>query len=137
MAVYKNQLYGLVHGEQGVALWRSDGETSEELRAARGDWGPRHLVAGPDGLWALEGVGRLWHSANGLDWTLAARLTGGTPWEVALLDGQAYVGGAGSDGRGILWGPAPGKRSRGRAARRAFRPPGNNEARLGCGRGRA
>ncbi|MEM7222349.1 MAG: hypothetical protein AAF495_05185 [Pseudomonadota bacterium] len=109
IAVFGGWLYGLVRGDDGVVLWRSDGLASEALPAPRADWRPRHIAADDEGLWAVEGSGRLWRSDDGEAWQLTARLSGGTPWEVALLDGKPYVGGAGEDGRGVLWGPAPGQ----------------------------
>jgi hypothetical protein len=109
-AVRDGRLYGLVAEADGAGLWRSDGAASERVSDPRDDWQPRGLAVGPCGLWtvSVESTGGLlWHRPDGGRWRARYRLEGGTPREVMLYGGQPYVGGAGSDGRGILWGPPP------------------------------
>lgn len=110
MTVFGDQLYGLVRAEDGVELWRSDGQTSERVLAARDDWRPRALAAEPQAIWAITatiGGGAVWRSPDGRDWTQVYDLTGGRPDELLIHEGQVYVAGAGSDGQGIVWGPKP------------------------------
>ena len=102
--------YGLVGTDGGIAVWRSDGGRSEELAPPRKGWRARGLASGPSGLWAASAEGSgglLWHSPDGREWRVRYRLEGGQPREVLLYGGRPYVAGAGEDGRGILWGPAP------------------------------
>lgn len=113
-AVFKGWFYGLVGGDAGTAVWRSDGRRSERVMAPRAGWGAAGLTAGDDGLWAAgsgSDGGALWFSADGAKWELKHTLSGGTPREVLIFGGQPYVAGAGDDGRGILWGPSPGGRA--------------------------
>lgn len=108
LAGFQGRLYGLVAEPDGVAVWRSDGVLSQRLAGPRRGWRLRALAAGADGLWAASaeaGDGILWHSRDGREWRPRYRLAGGTPHAVTLYAGRAYVGGAGADGRGILWGP--------------------------------
>ena len=108
--VRDGRLYGLVATAGGAAVWRSDGVASERVSEARRGWRPRGLAAGPGGLWTVSAEstgGLLWYSPDGRRWKARFRLEGGTPHAVALYGGRPYVAGAGSDGRGILWGPAP------------------------------
>lgn len=114
MAVFGDYLYGFVRTEVGVEVWRSDGETSERVRAAGEDWRPRAIAAGLQALWAITATnssGAVWRSSDGREWTRVFDLTGGRPDELLIHDGQVYIAGAGSDGRSILWGPAPNRSS--------------------------
>jgi hypothetical protein len=104
--LFEDGVIALLAGEGGTAVWRSDGDSAEELAPPRPDWNPRHLAAGAGALWAVTGDGRLWRSPDGRDWRVPRRLEGGRPHEVAVFAGRPYVGGAGDDGRGILWGEA-------------------------------
>jgi hypothetical protein len=103
-------LYGLVREADGVAVWRTDGRASTRV-AASDDGRPLHdIAAGAGGLWAIgpdgpDGV--LWFSPDGERWRRHRRLVGGRPHEIAIYAGEVYVTGAGDDGQGILWGPAP------------------------------
>lgn len=108
-AVVKGWLYGLVGGDEGTSVWRSDGRRSERVAAPRTGWNATGIAAGKDGLWATVSNpdgGALWFSVDGAEWVVKHTLPGGTPREVLLFGGQPYVAGAGDDGRGILWGPA-------------------------------
>jgi hypothetical protein len=110
LAAFQGWLWGLVREPEGVSLWRSNGEVSERVAAPRADWPAIDLAADADALWALSAEqdgGRLWRSRDGVAWRPVNRLAGGKPREIALYGGKAYVGGAGKDGRGLLWGPAP------------------------------
>lgn len=109
LAAFRGQAYGLVQEEDGIALWRSDGDSSERLSAPDEDWRARAIAAGPGALWAVTAEpsgGLVWRSPDGIAWELVYQLTGGRPHELLIVDGQAFVGGAGDDGQGILWGPA-------------------------------
>jgi hypothetical protein len=102
--------YGLVADSEGTALWRSDGATSERVSEARHGWRPRGLAVGPEGFWTVSADGSdglLWHSRDGRRWQARRRLEGGVPREITRYAGRFYVAGEGTDGRGILWGPAP------------------------------
>ena len=103
-AVFEGRVYALVAEAGGVGVWRSDGRRAERLVAPRPDWTPLDLAAGAGALWAAGGDGRLWRSPDGLKWAVHRRLEGGRPYEVTVYRGRVYVGGAGDDGRGILWG---------------------------------
>lgn len=110
IAAFDGAFYGLVGIDDGVAVWRSDGSRSEQLTPPRKGWRTRGLASGPSGLWvaSAEGTGGLlWHSPDGREWRVRYRLEGGEPRNVLLYGGRPYVAGAGQDGRGILWGPAP------------------------------
>jgi hypothetical protein len=110
LAPFRGGLYGAVQEADGVAIWRSDGVTSARLAPPRAGWRVRNLAAGAGRLWAVSADGDggvLWSSPDGARWTAQRRLDGGTPWEVAVYGGDVYVAGAGADGRGRLWGPAP------------------------------
>ena len=119
-AVFKGWLYGLVGGDEGISVWRTDGRRSERVAAPRTGWGAAGLAAGEDGLWSAgsgpDDGSALWFSADGANWELKYTLSGGTPREVLVFGEQPYVAGAGDDDRGILWGPPPGGPPLGRAA---------------------
>ncbi len=100
-------VYGIVQEQEGAAVWRSDGTRSERLTQALPGWRPFDLASDGTQLWAIsdshEG-GRLWRSRDGRDWELARILRSGEAFDVIATDNAVYVGGAGEDGRGILWG---------------------------------
>jgi hypothetical protein len=109
LAGFEDQVYGLVREPEGVSVWRTDGQSSERIYGPRADWPARDIAAGDQALWVVtaeETDGALWHSADGATWDQQYRLEGGRPFEVAVYRGAIYVGGAGDDGRGILWGQA-------------------------------
>jgi len=100
-------VYGLVREDGGAALWRIGDSGSERVAPPRADWPVRDLAAADDGLWAVtaeQAGGTVWHSDDGRDWQIRYRLAGGQPYEIAAFAEKIYVGGAGDDGRGILWG---------------------------------
>lgn len=104
-------VYGLVEAEDGTAVWRSDGTAVEQVASARSGWRPRALAAGVDALWAVsaEGAGgALWGSADGRSWERFRAIRDGRPRAVAVTDGWVFVGGAGADGQGALWGESLG-----------------------------
>ncbi len=108
-ARFGDWVYALVPEGNGVAVWRSDGATVETVAPPRAGWWPRALAAGADALWAVtsdskDGGGVLWRSADGHDWQRYRTIPDGRPWEVAIADGWLFVGGAGDDGAGALWG---------------------------------
>ncbi|MDX1576823.1 MAG: hypothetical protein R3285_11560, partial [Kiloniellales bacterium] len=100
-------VYGLVADGTGTAVWRSDGATVEQVAPSRDGWRPRALAAGPEGLWAVTAEGEggaVWRSVDGRAWKLFRAIQGGRPHDVAVHDGWLFVGGAGDDGAGALWG---------------------------------
>ncbi len=102
-----NYLYGLVQDEAGASVWRSDGESSQAVTEVIPGWRPFDLASDGKSLWAISDSsngGRLWRSDNATDWSLAGNLAGGEPYDVIASMGTVYVGGAGADGQGILWG---------------------------------
>ena len=109
MAPFDGWLYAAVRQDDGAAIWRTDGRISEQVVGPRAGWRLRDLDAGPNGLWALEAAGdsgRLWFSADGRTWRVDRTMDGGQPQDLLVYGGAPYVGGAGADGQGILWGGA-------------------------------
>lgn len=114
LAATKDGVYGLVREDGKVAFWRTDGRRSERLADA-GTMPPlQAFAAGRNGFWGVGDApkgtvpgGALWHSVDGRDWRRMRDLAGGQPVDVMLYRGRVYASGAGADGRGILWGPAP------------------------------
>ncbi len=109
MASFDAWLYAAIWDDDGAAIWRTDGRMSERITEPRAGWRVRDLAAGPDGLWVLEAAGnggRLWFSADGRTWRISRTIDGGQPQDLLVYGGAAYVGGAGDDGQGILWGDA-------------------------------
>ena len=110
LAALDGRIFGLVSEAWGPSVWRAD-EAGVVLVSRLRD-GSRlvHLAASEGSLWAVSaeaGGGRLWRSEDGREWAPVFTLSGGTPLEVAVLGGHAYVGGVGGDGTGVLWGPSP------------------------------
>lgn len=100
-------IYGLVQEEGGASAWRSDGENSEAITSIIPNWRPFDLASDGHSLWAISDSatgGRLWRSENATDWSLAGDLTGGEAFDVIASANAVYIGGAGANGRGILWG---------------------------------
>jgi len=113
-------VYGLLQFAGGTAVWRSDGAAVEQVAPQRAGWRPRALAAGAESLWAVtaEGAGgTIWRSADGRNWERFRAILGGAPRDLLVHDGWLFVGGAGDDGHGALWGMrlgspvAPRKRS--------------------------
>ncbi len=111
LTVWQGRVYGAIREAEGTAIWRTDGRQTERLAAPRRDWPVQALVADADGLWALtanEVGGTVWQSPDGVDWQPQFRISGGKPLSLTVYRRGVYVGGAGDDGRGILWGsPGP------------------------------
>ena len=104
---FRGWLYGLVGGERGTALWRTNGVRSEQVRPTQTGLRLKGLTAGPQALWAVSvarNTGRLWRNSDGNNWTLAHTLPKGAPNQALVYKGRVYVTGAGENGRGILWG---------------------------------
>ena len=108
MAVFEGALFAAVLEQKGTALWRTDGAGSSRVAPPRAGWRVQAIAAGTQGLWAVtagKGRGRVWFSRDGTRWEVRHALAGGEPQQLVLYAGKVYVGGKGSDGRGILWGP--------------------------------
>lgn len=108
MAAYRGWLYAVNGGDDGQALWRTDGRRVERARALD-RVSVRALAATPDALWAVsavDGDGALWRSADGTAWSVVQRFAGAEPIDVAAYAGRVYVGTRGPGGRGTLWGPS-------------------------------
>lgn len=123
MTEHDGWLYANSLGETESSLWRTDGQSVEEVPEMRGT-SVRALTSGADALWAVSAGrsrGQLHRSADGLNWSIAQRFTDAAPMDVAVIGGQVYVGTAGPDGRGGLWGPPP-PAPRPEQNRRAFKP---------------
>ena len=106
----KGAVYGLVQDAGDVAFWRTDGRVSERLTDAGALPSLRAFTADADGFWGVSKTsvgGALWHSRDGRRWRRVQDLVGGQPVDVVVYRRQVYVGGTGSDGQGILWGPPP------------------------------
>lgn len=102
-------LYGINQNpDDSLALWRTNGKTSEHCKALDG-YRIRALAAGNDGLWAVSSQdqgGYLWHSADGQDWTAVQQFNEILPVDVSIIDDHVYVGGRNSEGQGVLLGQA-------------------------------
>lgn len=121
MAAHQGSLYAAVILPEGIAIWRTDGNSSEAMTPPRRYWRVQGMASGPEGLWVVTGAGavsgaealpgadatgQVWFSADGVSWKQRYSLAGGEPRHIAIHGGRPYVGGEGADGRGILWGPA-------------------------------
>lgn len=128
LTVFRGHLYAIHHGGDGAALWRTDGRSSEPVRALAGR-AVRATAASKDSLWVVtggEGRGDLWQSADGEAWQVVQRFDRDEPVDVAVYGGPPYVGAIGSDGRGVLYGStahAPVRSAIGLTALPAFEPP--------------
>lgn len=111
-------VYGLVQEEGGTSVWRSDGKSSEMRAEATPGWWPFDLASDGTRLWAISDSangGKLWRSEDAVNWTLAGNLIGGEPFDLVAAANAVYIGGAGKDGRGILWGLTHGSAKSGNA----------------------
>jgi hypothetical protein len=107
MAEHRGRLVGALAEAEGTAIWASDGDSSRRLAPPRAAWQVRDLESLGDELWALVAEatsGSLWSSADGAEWQKRFTLSGGAPADLVFRGARPYVGGAGDDGRGILWG---------------------------------
>ncbi|MEM7427715.1 MAG: hypothetical protein AAF441_16605 [Pseudomonadota bacterium] len=108
---HRRAVYALTHRDRQSSIWRLKDGVARKLPAPAGAWWAMDLTSDGKRLWAVSretGGGTVWRSADrGETWTRAATFSGGTPWSVRAFAGGIYVGGAGADGQGILWGAAP------------------------------
>ena len=106
LTAYRRHLYAVHHDEQGRSVWRTDGRTSEPVRALAGRE-VQAMAADADALWAVTGGSHseLWASADGAAWQRVQTFDGDVPVDVAVHAGRPYVGAIGADGRGVLFGP--------------------------------
>ena len=108
LATFGAHLYASNQQGDDLALYRTDGATVERLetldgrriRAIAANEGQIVAVSGADGQ------GHLWQSYDGSDWLAVQHFADAQPVDVALFEGQIYVGAMGADGNGVLFGPA-------------------------------
>ena len=108
LTAYGKWIYGVNSTSDGSAAWRTDGKTAKRITELDG-YHVRDFAAGTDALWAVSADGSngvLWRSADGLSWTVVQRFQGAEPLDVLVYAGKVYVGTAGPDERGTLWGPS-------------------------------
>jgi len=113
LTVHQGHVYGLVQMAEGVEVWRSDGESSEQVTSLKniGNVGTaRDLIADERGFWLLatgETGGSVWQSEDGKSWTQAYDFSGGVGFELASYRGRLFVGGSDQQREtGLLWGSA-------------------------------
>ncbi len=110
LAATRDGVHGLVRGDGGSAIWRTDGLVSERLSEPATMPPLTAFAADPDGFWGVSDASdgaALWHSGDGRQWRRVQDLAGGRPVDIVAYHGRVYVSGTGADGRGILWGPPP------------------------------
>ena len=112
LTAYNGWLYGInLNPDDTIAVWRTRGDQSEPVTGLDG-YRVRAFAAGEDAFWAVSSDsvnGLLWHSPDGLTWTVAHEFKAARPLAVAIYAGQLYVGAEGENGQGVLFGPtAPG-----------------------------
>lgn len=105
LTAFGDWLCGINHNlDDSFTLWRTDGDRAEPV-SALAKYRIRALAASETGLWAISNEpALLWHSANGLDWTAVHSFAEVQPLDVAVFQGQVYVGGRDQDQQGILLG---------------------------------
>ncbi|NJN23050.1 MAG: hypothetical protein HC812_20080 [Leptolyngbya sp. RL_3_1] len=108
LTAYGGWLYGInTNPDDSTAVWRAQGEQAEPVSGLDG-YRIRAFAAGEDALWAVsshQGGGFLWHSSDGMVWTVVHEFNTARPLDVAVYGGQVYVGAEGDDGQGVLLGP--------------------------------
>jgi hypothetical protein len=109
LVVHESRLLALVEASGGDSLWWSDGARSERFAEAPPRGRLADVATSADGrLWALtveRGGGRIWQRSDAT-WRLEARLEGGLPQELAIVEGRPYAAGHAGAGAGALWTPA-------------------------------
>ena len=105
---FRGALYAIVNRADASELWRIGAGDPELVPLTGLDM--RALASDGQTLWLVARTGaggQMWSSRDGMRFTPGDRFDGGVPHSAAALaPGSIYVGGAGSDGRAILWGPA-------------------------------
>lgn len=110
---FAEALYALVEDDDGDRqLWRIADNGPQRIGTVPQDLNANFLFSDGQSLWAMvrdgEG-GQLWSSTDGVSFIAGDRVSGGIPISAAALgSGRTYVGGAGFDGKAILWGPTGG-----------------------------
>lgn len=103
---HRSALYSIV-ARQGSSVWRVQDGKPTELGQGETGWWLRALTSDGKRLWAVQakqGGGVVWSSIDGNQWQKEHDFTGGRAWSIARLNGKTYVGGAGADGKAIIWG---------------------------------
>lgn len=107
---FNDALYAIVDRKDGSGeLWRIGSGLPQPVATAPGNLDLRALVSDGRSLWLVsrsEQGGQLWSSSDGNTFAPGAEFHGGVPNSAAAVSpGTVFVGGAGSDGTAILWGP--------------------------------
>lgn len=126
LTAHKNAVFFAHSTDKDSGISVVENGKARTLSTSPTGWRVRDLASDGERLWAIATVqegGEVWSSAAGEDWRLEAILSGGTPSYIALADGAVYVGGAGDDGRGILWGMLPETLAAETVAVRSYAPP--------------
>lgn len=108
---FGERLYAIVDREDGSGeLWWIGSGAPERVATLPGDLDLRALASDGQALWLVGRIGnggQLWSSRDGKTFVPGATFQGGVPHSAAALSpGQVFVGGAGPDGRAVLWGPS-------------------------------
>lgn len=108
MLEFDGWLYAAVWQKERVAVWRTNGERSEQIAPAGEAPSLRALTLMDGQLWGVGGArgkAALWKSATGDAWQRVQDLPGFDPVDIVAFGEAIFVGGTGHDGRGVLWGP--------------------------------
>ncbi|MEM9107741.1 MAG: hypothetical protein AAGC96_19035 [Pseudomonadota bacterium] len=110
---FAGALYALVDDQDGARqLWRIADDGPRRVETAPKDLNANFLFHDGETLWAMvrdKDGGQLWSSKDGSTFVAGDRVRGGVPTSAAALGpGRIYIGGAGIDGKAILWGPTDG-----------------------------
>ncbi|MEO1161084.1 MAG: hypothetical protein AAFW74_11620, partial [Pseudomonadota bacterium] len=103
---HKDALFSVV-GRQGSTVWRIRNGRPTALAQGEKGWWLRALTSDGERLWAVQakqGGGVVWSSAHGDHWKKEHDVAGGRAWSIARVGGKTFVGGAGADGKAIVWG---------------------------------
>ena len=106
MAAHGGRLYAVNVGPESRAVWRTDGSTAERVTGLDGH-AVRDLASDGSVLWAVSATakgGKLWRSAEGLQWKAVQEFDGPRPLSIAVFGGAVYIGMIRDEG-GELWGP--------------------------------
>ncbi|MGI9463683.1 MAG: hypothetical protein ACR2OM_07080 [Aestuariivirgaceae bacterium] len=107
LTAYRGAVFAIVGKGNSATLWRSSGRRSEPVTGISADGQLVDLHAGDGKLSALFANGNGGYVAtsdDGAAWRIAVVFDGGRPTELISAGQQILVGGAGPDGRAMIWG---------------------------------